>query len=105
MYLEIEHPQLWWAHDLGEPALYTLRATLYRDGEQLELRQQEVGIRTLELDQSPDAEELGTRFFRFVLNGVPIFARGADGFPPTLLWERCLVSAMICYCALRERRI
>jgi beta-mannosidase len=35
----------------------------------------------LELDQSPDAEERGTRFFRFVLNDVPIFARGADWIP------------------------
>ncbi len=32
----------------------------------------------MELDQSPDPAERGTRFFRFVLNGVPIFARGAN---------------------------
>jgi beta-mannosidase len=81
VYLEIENPRLWWTHDLGEPALYTLRATLYRDGDQLERQQREVGIRTLELDQSPDTEEAGTRFFRFVLNGMPIFARGADWIP------------------------
>jgi beta-mannosidase len=81
VYLEIENPQLWWTHDLGEPALYTLQVTLYRDGEQLEQQQREVGIRTLELDQSPDTDEPGTRFFRFVLNGVPIFARGADWIP------------------------
>ena len=42
---------------------------------------QAVGIRTLTLDQSPDQEEPGTRFFRFVLNGVPVFARGADWIP------------------------
>ncbi len=81
VYLEIANPQLWWTHDLGEPALYTLQITLSRNGKHLEQRQQEVGIRTLELDQSPDPEEPGTRFFRFVLNGVPIFARGADWIP------------------------
>jgi beta-mannosidase len=81
VYMEIENPQLWWTHDLGEPALYTLQATLSLNGEQLERQQHEVGIRTLELDQSPDTGEPGTRFFRFVLNGVPIFARGADWIP------------------------
>jgi beta-mannosidase len=39
-----------------------------------------VGIRTIELDQTPDVDRPGTRFFRFVLNGVPIFAKEADGF-------------------------
>src|SRR5205807_2127112 len=43
VYMEIENPQLWWTHDLGEPALYTLQATLYRDGDQLEQQQREVG--------------------------------------------------------------
>jgi beta-mannosidase len=81
LYMVVEKPQLWWTHDLGEPALYTLRATLYQDGDQLEQQQREVGIRTLELDQSPDTDEPGTRFFRFVLNGAPIFARGADWIP------------------------
>jgi beta-mannosidase len=81
MYMEVENPQLWWTHDLGTPALYTLQATLYQDDTQLEQQRQEVGIRTLELDQSPDTEEPGTRFFRFVLNGVPIFARGACWIP------------------------
>jgi beta-mannosidase len=81
VYMKIENPCLWWTHDLGEPALYILQATLSRDGELLEQQQQEVGIRTLELDQSPDTDEPSTRFFRFVLNGVPIFARGADWIP------------------------
>ncbi len=81
VYMEVEHPQLWWTHDLGKPALYTLRATLLLNDDQLEQREQQVGIRTLELDQSPDPDEPGTRFFRFVLNGIPIFARGAAWIP------------------------
>ena len=51
---------------------------LQQEGEVLFHNESRVGIRTLELDQSPDPEEPGTRFFRFVLNGVSIYARGAD---------------------------
>lgn len=80
-YLTVEKPRLWWTHDLGEPALYGLWVDLEQDGSVLDRREAKVGIRTLELDQSPDPDEPGTRFFRFVLNGVPIFARGADWIP------------------------
>ena len=75
-YLTVEHPRLWWTHELGEPALYDLTVEV---GNQM--RHLRVGIRTLTLDQSPDPAERGTRFFRFVLNGVPIFAKGADWIP------------------------
>lgn len=75
-YLSVDYPRLWWTHELGEPYLYRLSVTL---GEQT--CSQDVGIRTLTLDQSPDPNERGTRFFRFVLNGVPIFAKGADWVP------------------------
>lgn len=80
-YLTIDDAALWWTHDLGDPALYVLQVTLALDGAELDQHSQQVGIRTIELDQSPDADEPGTRFFRFVLNGVPIFARGADWIP------------------------
>jgi beta-mannosidase len=80
-YLTVEKPRLWWTHDLGEPALYGLCVDLEQDGSVLDWHEAKVGIRTLELDQSPDPDEPGTRFFRFVLNGVPIFARGADWIP------------------------
>ncbi len=75
-YIVVDRPKLWWAHELGQPSLYDLSiaaaGTHYR---------QRVGIRTLSLDQSPDPAERGTRFFRFILNGTPIFAKGADWIP------------------------
>jgi beta-mannosidase len=80
-YLVVENPRLWWTHDLGEPALYDLRVSLREDRAHVVHHQSRVGIRTLELEQSPDPAERGTRFFRFVLNGVGIFARGANWIP------------------------
>jgi beta-mannosidase len=80
-YLTVENLRLWWTYDLGEPFLYALRVELRQEGDLLDHHESKVGIRTLDLDQSPDPDEPGTRFFRFVLNGVPIFARGADWIP------------------------
>ena len=79
--LEIPAPRLWWTADLGEPALYTLRIGLFDGDVLIEEKSRRVGIRTLALDMSDDPEEPGAKFFRFVLNGVPIFAKGACWVP------------------------
>lgn len=82
--VEIPDAQLWWTHDLGEPALYTLSVKLVgSDGNLLDQVDERVGIRTITVDTSPDNED--GRSMAFILNGVRIVARGANWVPSTML--------------------
>ena len=81
--LELHDPQLWWTSELGAPNLYALSVALRVNGTEVDRRELKVGIRTITLDTSPDLDEPGTKFFRFVLNGVPIFSRGVNWVPPS----------------------
>lgn len=76
--LSIKNPQLWWCNGLGGQPLYTLEVSLLRDGEVLDVQSKRLGLRTIELDTAPD--KYGNQF-RFLINGVPIFAKGADWIP------------------------
>ena len=83
--LKIEQPQLWWTPELGAANLYDLSVVLHADGLAVDRRDMRVGVRTIALDTSADTHEPGASFFRFVLNGVPIFARGVNWVPPSSL--------------------
>lgn len=88
--LEIEHPQLWWPNGYGAQPLYQVEVGLASGDAVLDEREYKVGLRTLELRQEPD--EWG-KSFTFVVNGVPIFAKGtnwipADSFPTRISHEQ-----------------
>ena len=83
--VRLDDAYLWWTHDLGTPHRYAVRTELYAaDGTRLDVAEHTTGLRTIALDRSPDPDE-GGRLFRFVLNGVPLFARGANWVPPDML--------------------
>ncbi|WP_206305437.1 glycoside hydrolase family 2 protein [Actinacidiphila soli] len=81
--LTVPAAELWWTHDLGAPALHEATITLLDGEEVLDRTIDQVGLRTIVLDRADDPE--GGRLFRFLLNGVPVFARGASWLPADML--------------------
>lgn len=84
--VRIAQPQLWWPNGYGAQPLYTVRAELVdRDGRVVDTWARRIGLRTLTVDRSRD--EWGESF-AICVNGVSIFAMGADYIPEDNILRR-----------------
>ena len=77
---EVTSPELWWPAGYGAQPLYDLDVRL---GDQVEKRR--IGLRQLDLISTPD--DIGASF-RFQVNGVPVFCKGANWIPADALPSR-----------------
>jgi beta-mannosidase len=91
--VHIARPELWWPNGYGKQPLYKVEVILRRsdssDSAPLDRHAYEIGLRTIELRQE---EDQWGRSFVFVVNGVPVFAKGsnwipADSFPTRITDE------------------
>ncbi len=84
---DITSPLLWWPNGYGEQPLYTVEVTLSDDstGKVLDSVTKRIGLRTMEI--STDKDQYGSEFAHKV-NGVKIFAMGADYIPQDNILSR-----------------
>lgn len=85
MQILIENPELWWPNGYGQHPLYEIKVTLVQPDGEKEEKEYRIGLRTLTVSQEKD--EWGSEF-AFCVNGIKIFAMGANYIPEDCVYPR-----------------
>ncbi len=83
---KVDAPKLWWPADHGEQHLYEITVQVRVDGVLIGERVKRIGFRHLRINQDPHPS--GGRYFYLVVNGKPVFAKGANSIPADMIFIR-----------------
>ena len=77
----VDQPRLWWPNGYGTPNLYRVRVTLLKCDVVLDIREFDLGVRTVRLERTSVTDETGGGEFCFHINGERVFAKGSNWVP------------------------
>lgn len=79
--VEISSPMLWNVRGYGKQDLYMVRVMLFDGGEPADIKEFNIGLRTVEVSRIADIGGSDGEEFCFKVNGIKIFAMGANYVP------------------------
>ena len=79
--LTVENAKLWETYDRGQPFIYETTIELIKNGEVLDSKDYNLGIRTVSLERTSVTDETGSGEFCFILNGQRLFVKGTNHVP------------------------